>query len=329
MTSIFDLHNRPLEEIRLSLIDNCNYRCTYCMPKNETYSFFKKNELLTQQEIDKLITNLKQLGLKHIKITGGEPLLRNDIISIVKLLQKHQLQDLSLTTNGELLEQYAQPLFEAGLQRITVSLDSLDPEKFLFITGGRGHLSKVFKGIFKAQKSGLKVKINCLTKKNFSETEILPLVKWAIKHNLELRFIEYMDVGNKNNWHLSQILTSIEVQKIIASKYKLKQIPPKKKSQTARDYLINSKYLISFISSISKPFCQNCNRGRISAVGRLFLCLFSQEQGYDLKPYLQSNNNAEFLEYFTKIWQKRHNRYSEQRLSSSSFQKVEMYHIGG
>ena len=329
MNKIIDIHNRPLEEIRLSLIDKCNYRCLYCMPDNYDYSFIKKNKLITKDEINNLVTALIKLGLKHLRLTGGEPLLRNDIIDIIQSLKKHNLQDLSLTTNGEFLVQYAQQLYDAGLKRITVSLDSIDKEKFKQITGGRGQLSNVLKGISKAKQVGLQIKINCLVKKQFSETEILPLVDWAIQQNLELRFIEYMDVGNKNNWHPSQVIPSTQVRDIISSKYHLLREEKKKKSQTAENFLIDSKYRIGFISSVSKPFCNNCNRGRISATAKLYLCLFSEDTGYNLKAYLQNGKAKELHQKLTSIWQQRDNQYSQNRHLENNKRKIEMYQIGG
>ena len=329
MKKIVDFYNRPLEELRLSVIDKCNYRCFYCMPDNQKYNFLKKKDLLTKKEIDFLISSLVSLGLKSVRITGGEPLLRWDIVDIVALCQKYNLKDLSLTTNGELLGNYAKKLYNAGLKRINISLDCLDEQGFLYASGYRGKLKKVLLGIAEAKKTGLLIKINCLAKNNFTENHTLSLVKWAIEQNLELRFIEYMDVGNSNNWANEDVLQAKDIRKIIETQYTLKKEVKKKKSQTAKTYLINSKNRIGFVSSITEPFCQNCNRARVSAKGELFLCLFAQEKGYDLRPYLRAYDQESLLNYIQSIWQKRKDRYSQQRYTSSNHKKVEMYHIGG
>ena len=329
MTKIFDFYNRPLEELRLSVIDKCNYRCYYCMPPNYNYNFLKKKDLLTKEEIGFLVGSLVNLGLKSVRVTGGEPLLRRDIVEIIVLLKKFNLKDLSLTTNGELLQGYAKKLYDAGLKRINISLDCLEEQDFSYISGYKGSLEKVLLGIAEAKKTGLSVKINCLAKKNFTENHTLSLVKWAIEQNLELRFIEYMDVGNRNNWTNKGVLKAKDIRKIIELQYKLEKEVKKKKSQTAETYLINSKNRLGFISSITEPFCHNCNRARVSAKGELFLCLFAQEQGYDLRPYLRGEHQQPLQDYIQSIWKKRKDRYSQQRSNNSNGKKVEMYHIGG
>ena len=330
MGKVFDQLNRPLEEIRISLIDKCNYRCTYCMPGNKTYQFAKADQLLTSKQIEKLIKVLIPLGLKSIRLTGGEPLLRRDICSVIEVLQKYDLDDISLTTNGQFLSQWATSLQRAGLRRITVSLDALDQEGAKKITGGKANLSHILAGIQKAKEVNLPIKINCLTYKGFSEERILPLVDWAIGQSLPIRFIEYMDVGNQNDWASCLVLTSQETRGIISQKYSLVKQGGDKLSSTSENYLINGKYQIGFISSISKPFCKGCNRVRISSQGKLFLCLFAEQSGFDLMPYLNDKTSDEKLQsLISSIWKNRNDRYSLLRWQTTITNKVEMFHIGG
>ncbi|WP_372367353.1 GTP 3',8-cyclase MoaA [Candidatus Uabimicrobium sp. HlEnr_7] len=323
---------RPLSSLRISVIDACNFRCTYCMPVDkygENYKFLPKNKLLTFSEIIRLIKVFVKLGVKKIKITGGEPLLRANICDFISSLSKIPgIEDISLTTNGYLLADKAQLLKEAGLHRVTISLDSLQPHNFQKIIGRKYSLEKVLQGISAAEQAQLfPIKINVVLIKNYNDKEILDIVKYFKKQHYAIRFIEYMDVGNVNGWQMQQVVTSKEILQKIEEEYPLVAHGLEYGEVADRYFHKDGIGEVNFISSVTKPFCSSCVRARVSAEGKLYTCLFATE-GHDLKCLLNESDD-EVHKYLSNIWKNRSDRYSEERSSTTKKNKVEMYHIGG
>lgn len=332
---ILDKLERPLRDLRLSLTDNCNFRCLYCMPPEKRYNFFKEDEKLSREEINRLVQIFVKLGVQRVRLTGGEPLLRKDIGGIVSDLDKLDLHDIPLTTNAMLLEERAQELKDAGVKRITVSLDSLDEERFKEMSGGRGDLKRVIAGIDKAIAVGLTpVKINCVLKRGQNEDDVLPLVEFARERGATLRFIEFMDVGNQNKWNLETVIPSKELHDKINAVYPLEVCEEDFYGEVAERYrFLDGKGEIGLISSVTQPFCGSCTRARLSSDGKLYNCLFCY-RGLDLKSPLRNGAPDEELIFLIKnFWENRHNRYSEERGDSKSTDSrndiVEMFQIGG
>lgn len=333
--SATDRLGRPLRDLRISVTDQCNFRCAYCMPKEvfgPDYAFLPKNEILTNDEILALGHSFAQLGIEKIRLTGGEPLLRNDLIPLIGSLSKIDLvKDLSLTTNGTLLPRFAKGLKESGLNRINVSLDSLDPSVFKQMSGGRGEPKSVLEGIEAAQKAGLEVKVNMVVKKGVNEREVLPMVRYFRNKRITLRFIEYMDVGNSNQWKSNDVLSAKEILDTIRKEFKFQPIDPNYRGEVAARYRYSDVPAeFGLINSITKPFCSDCNRARLSADGQLFTCLFATS-GHDLKSVLRSGaSQADLTDHISKIWKARKDRYSEERSAATkSKKKIEMSYIGG
>lgn len=336
---IKDLYHRPIRDLRISITDRCNYRCTYCMPFDQ-YTWIEKDEILSFEEIARLAGLFVRLGVDKIRLTGGEPLLRANLETLVgKLTRLDGLRDLSLTTNGSLLADKAEALRLAGLKRINVSLDTLDPEKFKQITR-RGNLDKVLAGIFAAQKVGLNpVKINVVVIRGRNDDEIIDLVEFARKRDLVIRFIEYMDVGNANSWSLETTLTKKEIFEIIHNYLPLKEMGRMDGRAPAVDYQFrDGGGEIGIIGSVTEPFCSSCTRARLTADGKLVTCLFSQ-RGHDLKTFLRKGaSNEQISQILSAIWANRNDRYSDQRWEEiqSGFgyqpkdhKKIEMITLGG
>ena len=330
-----DSLNRPLRDLRISVTDQCNFRCAYCMPKEifgPDYSFLEKAEVLTNTEILAIARAFAKLGIEKIRLTGGEPLLRKDLLPLVKELNGiDSIKDLSLTTNASLLPRYAQSLKEAGLSRVNISLDSLDEESFKQMSGGRGSVQAVLDGIDAAVNAGLDLKVNMVVKKGANESEILPMVRYFRKCGITLRFIEYMDVGNSNQWKLDEVVPAKEILNTINSEFKFGPIDPNYRGEVANRYQFNDIPLeFGIINSITKPFCSNCNRARLSADGKLYTCLFATK-GHDLKSLIRSNPSEESLtQTLSDIWSRRTDRYSEERMhSNKNREKIEMSYIGG
>lgn len=334
-----DTLNRPLHDLRISVIDRCNFRCPYCMPEKDSthrYTFLKQQEWLSFEEIILLVKLFIQLGTKKVRLTGGEPLLRPNLTNLIQKLAKlKEIEDLALTTNGALLAQHAPGLRKAGLNRLTVSLDTLDPQVFKTMTGHKGSLSEVLSGIKIAEKVGFEsIKINVVIERGKNDHTILDLVDYFRTTKHVLRFIEYMDVGNCNHWQSRQVVTTAEIVDLLKNRYSLISLPPNYFGEVALRYQIKEGGgEIGFISSISKPFCHSCTRARISADGKFFTCLFAS-QGTDLKTPLRSGSSDGELSKLIQItWQKREDRYSELRsqfLAAHQIPpKVEMFKIGG
>ena len=333
--TLLDSRGRPLRDLRLSLIDLCNFRCVYCMPPEGKYDFFKNDELLSPAELLTLATAYISLGVQRIRLTGGEPLLRKEVLEIVRSLAVLPgLHDLSLTTNGSRLAELAAPLKDAGLKRVTVSLDAIEPEAFKRITGGRGVLEETLAGIRAAQAAGLgPVKLNAVIRKGLNDDQIVPLARWARTEGLNLRFIEFMDVGNRNHWEAEQVINSKFVHDQINAEMPMVALDANFFGEVAERYAYQDGIEVGFISSVSTPFCATCTRTRVSADGKIYNCLFSG-RGMDLKPLLRGGATPEELVKTLKgFWEVRTNRYSEERAESRSSQSrrpiVEMFQVGG
>ncbi len=333
--STLDSRGRPLRDLRISLTDQCNFRCAYCMPREvfgPNYSFLPKKEILTNDEILLLSRSFVRLGVEKIRLTGGEPLLRNDLVALVRGISRIDLvRDLSLTTNGMLLSRYATPLKKAGLNRINISFDSLEKDIFRKMSGNRGDPQAVTNGIDVAIAAGLEIKINMVVRKGVNESEILPMVRFFRDRRITLRFIEYMDVGSSNKWKSNDVVPAKQILDTIGSEFSFDPVDPNYLGEVATRYRytdIPSEFGV--ISSITKPFCSDCNRARLSADGKLFTCLFATN-GHDLRARLRKGwSEDELVQHLAKIWGKRADRYSEERAASKETKKkIEMSYIGG
>ena len=333
-----DAYNRPIKDLRISVTDRCNFRCSYCMPLDE-YEWIDKKEILTFEEIARLARLFVGLGVEKIRLTGGEPLVRQDLpVLIEKLSALEGLQDLCLTTNGALLAERIGALKQAGLRRINVSIDTLEPEKFKRMTK-RGDLSKVLEGIFAAKNTGLTpIKLNAVVERGVNDDDILPLVEFSRQHGFAMRFIEYMDVGNSNNWTSEKLVPKKEIIEKIHSRYPLREVGRHQGSAPSVDYeFVDGGGDIGVIASVTEPFCSSCTRLRVTADGKIVTCLFSQ-LGHDVKSHLRGGaTDAEIAQLISNIWWSRTDRYSAERLEalkSSSYDpkshhKIEMISLGG
>lgn len=334
--SPIDRRRRPLKDLRISVTDRCNYRCSYCMPLDE-YDWIEKNQILTFEEIARLTALFLKSGVDSVRLTGGEPLVRRNLEQLVVALSALPgLKDLSLTTNGSLLSEKAQALKKAGLNRVSVSLDTLIPDRFRQITQ-RGDLDVVLKGLFAAQKAGLgPIKINAVIIRGVNDDEILDLVRFSRENSLVIRFIEYMDVGNANGWSLEKTVTKKEIFDAIHSRFPLRERGRKEGRAPAIDYeFADGAGELGIIGSVTEPFCGTCTRARLTADGKLVTCLFAP-QGYDLKSLMRTGaTDDQLLDAITQIWSNRTDRYSEERWTSLTTQsyrpqkKIEMITLGG
>ncbi|MBI1278359.1 MAG: GTP 3',8-cyclase MoaA [Anaerolineaceae bacterium] len=336
--AIRDTFDRPLRDLRISVTDRCNFRCAYCMPAEifgEHYRFLPKAEILTFEEITRLTKIIVRLGAVKLRITGGEPLVREQLESLIAMLRPIDgVDDLTLTTNGYLLPQKAQILKDAGLNRITISLDSLDDTVFRKMNGNRSSVQKVLDGITAAEKAGLQpIKINCVVQRGVNDHTIVDLARWSKDKGYILRFIEYMDVGNKNGWRMDEVVPAQEIIERIDAVMPLEQTKRNYQSEVALRY----KYQdgageIGLIASVTKPFCGACSRMRLSPEGSIYTCLFAS-QGTDLRAPLRDGASDDEIEQIIRsTWGSRIDRYSELRFDQTDEereQKVEMYHIGG
>lgn len=330
-----DRWGRPLQYLRVSVTDRCNFRCRYCMPEEifgADYPFLRKEELLSFEELERLVRIFVSLGVTKVRLTGGEPLLRRDLPALVrKLAGMDGIEDLSLTTNGSLLEQQAADLKAAGLGRITVSLDSLNDERFGAMNGRGIPVRTVLAGIDAAERQRMRIKINMVVKKGFNDEDILPMARYFKERGHTLRFIEYMDVGNHNGWKLEHVVPSREIVRMIDREMPLEPVPGPY-GEVARRYRYKGTGVeVGFISSVTEAFCASCTRARLSAEGELYTCLFAA-RGHDLKSLLRGGADDEELKAaISRVWAARTDRYSENRMNGTGNQgnKVEMYRIGG
>ncbi len=335
---IKDQLGRVIKDLRISVMDRCNFRCVYCMPEDKFHPGFKflpSKERLNFDEMLRLVNIFTKLGVHKIRITGGEPLLRVNLSEFIgDLSTLDRINDIALTTNGVLLKKYAHELKASGLNRITVSLDSIDPDEFRLMTGDRGNLERVLEGISEAQAAGFEsIKINAVIKRGVNDKSILKMVDYFKDEPVILRFIEYMDVGNINQWQQKETVPSSEIIKLISSKWPLTPIMENYEGEVASRYIFDDFGTeIGFISSVTKPFCGGCTRARLSSDGKLYNCLFAST-GSDIKSWIRSGvEDHEIEDKLISIWRSRDNRYSELRYlnqTDADEEKVEMYYIGG
>lgn len=318
-----DKLGRPLEVLRISVIDKCNFRCVFCMPPDKEYNFLKSSELLTPEEIESLVKDFTKVGVKKVRITGGEPLLRKDLEEIIERISKiKEVKDIALTTNGNLIINRLESLKKAGLKRITFSIHSLDNEKNKKIINRSVNLEEILHAIDYARSLGFKVKVNTVLIKGFNDCEILNIAEYFKKKRITVRFIEFMDVGTLNGWALDKVITAEEILNEIRKKYEIVELGKDLKDTALRYVYKDDGVEFGIIASVSRPFCRGCNRARLSADGKLYTCLFSNK-GYDLKSI---KNKKEYIE---EIWKKRDDRYSELRFQERRKRKVEMFKVGG
>ena len=335
--NITDKFSRKLRDVRISVTDRCNFRCAYCMPKeiyNSEYQFFKKNEILSFEEIIRLSKIFSSLGTKKIRLTGGEPLLRKNIHILIKYLKEiKNISDISMTTNGVLLsEKKAMLLKESGLNRLTVSLDTLNSENFSEISGSKYSPENVLEGINNAINAGFEnIKINMVVKKNVNHKDIIPLLEKFSGTGCIVRFIEFMDVGNVNLWSKNDVFSLEDILGTISKKYHIMPLEKNYSSEVAKRWSYNGGEF-GVISSISNPFCGDCSRLRLTAEGKIFTCLFTNKS-HDIKNLLRRSESNEIVKnYLIDMWSNRADKYSEDRVSGNNYKvikKAEMSYIGG
>lgn len=344
MTLPQDTMRRPLHDLRISLTDRCNLRCTYCMPAEifgPDYAFLPREHLLSFEEIERLARIFVSLGVTKLRLTGGEPLLRPGVVELVERLAAIPgVDDLALTTNAVLLPRHAEALRAAGLHRVNVSLDALTPEVFREMSGGRGRVDSVLEGIDAGVAAGLDVKINMVVERGVNASEVPPMAEAFKNRGLTLRFIEFMDVGNVNHWEMDKVYPARDILRDIRARWPVEPVEPDYPGEVAKRYrYADGSAEIGIISSVTQPFCRNCSRIRLSADGIAYTCLFASE-GHALKPALRGEppcaqplDDGELRALIAGIWTRREDRYSEIRgellARHQERRKVEMSYIGG
>ncbi|MFB5551098.1 GTP 3',8-cyclase MoaA [Bacillus cereus] len=331
-----DFFGRPLQDLRISVIDRCNFRCTYCMPTEifgPEYAFLKDEFLLTFDEIERLAKLFVSIGVRKIRLTGGEPLLRKDLTKLIaRLVKIDGLIDIGLTTNAIHLTKQAKALKEAGLHRVNVSLDAIDDDIFKNINGRNINTKPVIKGIIAAKEAGLEVKVNMVVKKGMNDHQVLPMAAYFKEQGITLRFIEFMDVGSTNGWNFDQVVTKRELIEMIHKVYPLEPAEAHYFGEVAKRYrYVGTNVEVGFITSVSESFCASCTRARISADGKFYTCLFATE-GLDVRELLRGNlSDEELLSVIQDVWMNRKDRYSDERTEESAKNrpKIEMSYIGG
>jgi len=331
-----DFFGRPLQDLRISVIDRCNFRCTYCMPAEifgPEYAFLKDEFLLTFDEIERLAKLFVSIGVRKIRLTGGEPLLRKDLTKLIaRLVKIDGLIDIGLTTNAVHLTKQAKALKEAGLHRVNVSLDAIDDDIFKNINGRNINTKPVIKGIIAAKEAGLEVKVNMVVKKGMNDHQVLPMAAYFKEQGITLRFIEFMDVGSTNGWNFDQVVTKRELVEMIHKVYPLEPAEAHYFGEVAKRYrYVGTNVEVGFITSVSESFCVSCTRARISADGKFYTCLFATE-GLDVRELLRGNlSDEELLSVIQDVWMNRKDRYSDERTEESAKNrpKIEMSYIGG
>ncbi|MCI1710192.1 MAG: GTP 3',8-cyclase MoaA [Chiayiivirga sp.] len=332
-----DRLQRPLRDLRISVIETCNFRCPYCMPEDR----YPQDEIgdragrLDFDEIERVARAFAQAGVRKLRLTGGEPLLRRGLPELVaRLVRIEGIEDLALTTNGSLLARHARALREAGLQRLTISLDTLDPERFHQLSGGRGELRDVLDGIAAAEQAGFgSIKFNCVVQRGENEDDVLALVERFRGTGHVVRFIEYMDVGTCNGWRAEQVVPSAQLRERIASRWPVHALDAGYRGEVAERFAFDDGAgEVGFVSSVSTPFCGDCHRARLSADGKLYTCLFAAS-GHDLRGMLRDGaDEPALVAEIERLWSRRGDRYSELRSqlgAGDSPGHVEMYAIGG
>ena len=331
-----DTRGRPLHDLRISVTDRCNFRCVYCMPRavfGPDHAFLPRGELLTFEEITRLVRIFTGLGVEKVRLTGGEPLVRRDLAELVaQLAAIPGVRDLTMTTNGTLLPRHARSLAEAGLQRVTISLDADDDATFMRVNDAGVPVAVVMAGIAAAEEAGLgPIKLNMVVKRGWNEHAILPMARRFRGTGRILRFIEYMDVGHSNGWRLDDVVSADEILSTIASEFPLEPMPPTHPGEVAERFrYADGGGEIGVIASVSRPFCGDCSRARLSVDGQLYTCLFATT-GHDLRALLRGGaTDADLEADVRRVWGARDDRYSELRSSETvGLPKVEMSYIGG
>jgi cyclic pyranopterin phosphate synthase len=331
-----DRLQRPLRDLRLSVIDACNFRCGYCMPADRVADDhgLDSSQRLDFDQIETLVRAFVRHGVSKLRLTGGEPLLRRGLPALVaRLAAIEGIDDIAMTTNGTLLARHAAALRQAGLHRVTISLDALEPALFARLSGDRGRIEDVLAGIDAATAVGLPVKLNCVIQRGVNEDQVLPLVGHFRGSGHVLRFIEYMDVGSCNGWRAGEVVSSAELRERIHARWPLRPLDPQYQGEVAqRHAFADGAGEVGFVSSISEPFCGDCHRARVSADGQLYTCLFAAG-GSDLKPALTQGQES-LEETLATLWAAREDRYSELRGAQRSEarddrRRVEMFLVGG
>jgi cyclic pyranopterin phosphate synthase len=331
-----DSLGRPLRDLRISVTDRCNFRCIYCMPKEifgRGFQFLERGELLTFEEIARLARVFVSLGVEKLRLTGGEPLVRRDLERLVsRMAGIDGVREIAMTTNGSLLKAKARALKEAGLDRVTVSLDSLDDTVFQAMNDVGFPVARVLEGIDAAAAVGLRpVKVNMVVKRGMNETSVLPMARFFRRSGHILRFIEYMDVGTTNGWRLDDVVPAVEIIRMIEREWPLEPVDPNYRGEVASRYRYrDGAGEVGVIASVTQPFCRDCTRARLSADGELYTCLFAS-RGHDLRGPLRAGATDEQIAWrLRSIWSGRADRYSELRSEATpGVAKVEMSHIGG
>lgn len=334
--AVTDPYQRPLRDLRISVTDRCHFRCTYCMPKErfgDDHPFLPERDLLTFGEIGRLARLFASLGVRNIHLTGGEPLLRRDLDELIRRLAAVDgIEDIALTTNGHLLHHHARRLYEAGLRRVNISLDALDPDIFGRMNGRGIGPERILANIDLAREIGFEVKVNMVVQRGVNEGEIIPMAEYFRKRGITLRFIEFMDVGNDIGWSREKVVTKREMLELLGRAHELKPEGRSRCGEVAEYYrYVNSGGRIGFITSVSESFCSTCTRARLSSDGKLFTCLFASE-GFDLRAMLRGGaSDDEIREAVVRVWTRRTDRYSDERAALAGLRrrKVDMSYIGG
>ncbi|NOT05827.1 MAG: GTP 3',8-cyclase MoaA [Anaerolineales bacterium] len=330
-----DTLNRSLRDLRISVTDRCNFRCVYCMPKEifgPDHQFLHRDQILTFEEITRLARIFAAHGVRKIRLTGGEPLVRKDLPDLISMLAEIPDLDLTLTTNGSLLPKHARALKDAGLKRVTVSLDSLDNAIFKSMNDVDFPVEKVIEGMEAAAAVGLDpIKVNMVVKRGLNESSILPMARYFREKGYILRFIEYMDVGHSNGWRMDDVVSAAEIVKMIDAEMPLEPVTPNYQGEVAGRWRYkDGSGEVGMVASVTQAFCRDCNRARITAEGKLYTCLFAVK-GHDFRDLLRGGaTDDEVSQFIANVWGKRDDRYSELRSENTiSLPKVEMSHIGG
>jgi len=332
---VLDTRSRPLRDLRISVTDRCDFRCVYCMPKEvfgRDFQFLRRSELLTFEEIARVVRIGAGLGVRKLRLTGGEPLMRRDLERLVEMLAGIDgIDDIAMTTNGSLLPRKARVLADAGLRRVTVSLDSLDDAVFGAVNDVDFPVERVLEGIAAAAEAGMPVKVNMVVKRGLNDGSVLEMAEHFRGTGHILRLIEYMDVGTTNGWQMDDVVPAAELVEAIGAEWPLEPVEPAYPGEVARRYrYADGAGEVGVIASVTQPFCHDCSRARLSAEGRLYTCLFAAA-GHDLRRRLRGDGgDADVEAFLRRIWGRRADRYSELRTAETSGRpKVEMSHIGG
>ena len=336
---IQDKLGRPIRDLRISVTDRCNFRCDYCMPKEifgDDYTFLPKNELLTFEELTRISKIYAQLGVKKIRITGGEPLLRRNLYKLVEQLNLIDgIEDIGLTTNGLLLKKHGKNLYQAGLRRINVSLDAIEDNVFQEINNRNIKASTILEQIDYAVSIGFEVKVNVVIQKGVNDNQIIPMIDYFKNKNIEVRFIEFMDVGNDNGWNFNKVVTKEEMLNMIEQHFEINPVTPKYYGEVAKYFRHkDNDAQFGLITSVSESFCSTCTRARLSSDGKFYGCLFASSEGFDVKALIRSGATDDDLKaQFKRLWSIRNDQYSDNRtmqtIENNRKKKINMNYIGG